>query len=502
MKRAQLIIFLLTALLIFVFSACVSKPAPDSPPTKTAATAPDWFYKTPEEDATYKYFVGSGSSSKKDASEAEETAILDLIDQILMYIGIQITSDTEAKGIGSIDEFKTEISQVVTSSGKAQVSGFEIMEKLPNEKSDALIIYVLSRYNKKDLEKEKAKIEKEMNEKYEAISIPEQRGQELFESGEFYAAAVKFIEAADAASGEKVGNAQIKFERNIKQAMEAIEKINLIRLTDNMEGWAGQPLPKAFELKVVSGGTANSAGVPDVTIKVIYKDFNAAKTKLQTKSAAVKTGKNGVASFTYPTPKFVGAETITMVLDIEDYTKTLDDVPDKWYNTVQALTDLAASKKVNFEFKVISNAKNINTGIALVDVDQDKNPLGSSKTSAALLKYLSAEKYKIKNLSVTEDQLIDVSDSDVIDMLTANFSTKVERAIFGTATILEKSNSDGKIMVKTTASIQVVDLVTGDILLSVVKSVNGMGNNDEQATNNAFSNLGDEVGKYILNNLL
>lgn len=468
---------------------------------KSSQKAPDWFFKTPEEDKTYKYFVGSGMSKTRNVAEAEDDAVRDLVDTILMYLGIEVTSETEAMGIGSIDEFKTEIKQVVTSKSTAQFSGFEIMEKLPHETEDGLLIYILARYNKKDLEAEKMKIQKEIEEKYKAISLPEEEGKDLASRGSYYQAAIKFIQAADAAGNEKVANAQIKFERNINQAMDAIERINLIPLSGYIEGFVAQELPDTFDIKVVSGGSETDRGVPGVNIRISYKTYNAGKTRLNIKSISRKTDDNGRLSFAHPVPEFTGSEKVTMILDFDEHLEILNDVPGKWYDAVDALEELILSKKAVFEFKVISNARNIDTGIVIIDLNEFNEPVSGSKTGPVVLQALSSQQYKVRNINATPEDILERGDFDIIRRLSGEFGDSVKRVIYGTARILEISEDNGQYFVKTSATVQVVNLSTEEILLSVVKSANGMGKTEENAANDSFRRLGTAIGKDILNNL-
>jgi hypothetical protein len=497
--------------ILLLLSGCVSSPASTQNSgtdmkdiekvEKSSQKAPDWFFRTPEDDGTYKYFVGSGMSETRNVAEAEDDAVRDLTDTILMYIGIEVTSETEALGIGSIDEFKTEITQVVTSTGKAQIAGFEIQEKLPHETDDGLLIYILARYNKKDLEAEKAKIQREIEEKYEAVSLPEEEGKELFSRGQYYQAAIKFIQAADAAANEIVANAQIKFERNINQAMDSIERINLIPLSGYIEGFVGQELPESFNIKVVSGGSAKDTGVPGVTIQISYKAFNAAKTRLNIKTTSMKTDAKGMLAFVHPVPEFTGSEKVSMLLDFDEHLEILDDIPGKWYDAVDALEELILSKKLVFDFKILSNARNIDTGIVIIDLDENNEPIPGSQTGPVVLQELSSQQYRIRNINAGPADIVDRGDFEVIEKLAAEFGAKVQRAIYGTARILEITEDSGQVFVKTTATIQVVDLKTEEILLSVVKTANGMGNTEQKATNESFKRLGSAIGKDILNQL-
>jgi len=76
----------LSAALLF---ACGSAPRPAS----AQEAPPAWVLDPPEADAQYMYFVGSGESKTGSMSEGEEFARGALIDEIMRYLGVRISSE-------------------------------------------------------------------------------------------------------------------------------------------------------------------------------------------------------------------------------------------------------------------------------------------------------------------------------------------------------------------------------------------------------------------------
>ncbi len=479
----------------FVLAGCVSTP----PDAKAAQTAPDWFLSQPKDDATYRYFVGSGTSKSGDMAEAEQVAVGDIINKIFFYIGVEITSDTTADAKASKDKFESEISQVVKTSGRTKLSGFELVEKLPVEKSGETTLYVLARYNKKELDARKAEMERIFRERDEAISKPEKEGTDLSNKGKFYQAAIKFIAAAAAASTSKVANAEIYFKRNIDLAMQSVEMITFVKVNDNLEGLAGQKFGEPFRLKVADGADEDSPGIPDAAIEITY--MTATKTGTTTKFVKTKTDSKGIVEFEHPIPEFVGPGSVTMALNLESYMEGLGSVRKEYADMVEGLEDLIATKRTKFSYEITSNSKNINTGIVILDIDQDGAALPKTETGQALLAELTAQKFKIKSLAMKPAELLDKGDFDVIEILETRFAATTERAIFGTARILSFSSNAGKVVAKCTATIQVVDLKSKEVLLTIVKDANGMGNDEAQAQSAAFKSIGKLIGTEIKNKL-
>jgi hypothetical protein len=297
-----------------------------------------------------------------------------------------------------------------------------------------------------------------------------------------------------------VENAEIKFERNINKAKAAVEKINLIKLNDNLKGLAGQPLSEPFKLKVVSGASEDSPGIPDVVIDVGYTEISKAG-KTRNRSQKMKTDTQGICSFEHPIPDFVGSEEVKMSLDFESYMEPLWETPPEFNEMVDGLDSLIVGKKATFSFTVESNAKNIDTGIVILDIDVDAQPVKKTETASSLLGTLTGERFKVRLLALNPAELKDKSDYDIIELLIEKYAAQVRRSIFGIARVLSFSEKSGKTFAKCSATIQVVDLETNEILLTVVKTVNAMGSDDKAAQSDGFKRLGEEIGEEIKNKL-
>ena len=87
---------ILTAALAAAFLfACGSAPQATKPAPGGEAP-PAWVLNPPEADAQYMYFVGSGESKTGSMAEGEEFARGALIDEIMRYLGVRISSEPTA----------------------------------------------------------------------------------------------------------------------------------------------------------------------------------------------------------------------------------------------------------------------------------------------------------------------------------------------------------------------------------------------------------------------
>jgi len=495
-NRALMIVAAVVAA-VFLF-ACTSA-AQTAKPAKPAAAPPAWVLNPPEPDAQYAFFVGSGESKSGSLAEAEEIARGALIDEIMRYLGVRITSTTTATAKASLESYQADVVQTLKSTSSGRVVGLEIAERWPSQREGRTTLYLLARYNKAELAKEKRRLEEIFREKVEAVSGPEQEGKELEARGALYQAALRYLDAAAAAFKSDLENADIKFERNLNQAREALRRIGLVKLSDNLKVAVGQEFKPGFQLKVVAGAAAGDPGLADAAVRVSFKEVKASG-KSSTRSQRVKTDGAGRIEFSPPPPEFVGKETLTMALDLDEALEGLLDVPERLYGQVQALEELARTKSVRFAYESLSLAGTIPTGIAVFDLDATGSPIALSETSSGLLGELGKAGYKVVSLPVAAASVAGRQDSQVISSL-AGFQGQVERVIFGTARITDTVQEGGTIIIQVAGTVKVVELATGKVLLTVNKTKRAQGTNASSALATAFKKLGEDFGQAIANQL-
>ena len=489
--------YILTLFIFLFMSGCVSPPAPEN--NQNEVNPPGWVLAKPQDDNSFMYFTGTGTSDSGDHADAKNFATSGLLAEIMQYIGVTITTETEATAKATLDQFQANITQTVTQESTATLAGFEVVEIWIDERrSPAITIYILARYSKIELDKEKARLEALIIEQDEAISIPEAEGLNLFSEGRYYAAAIKFITAAGAASKSTIPNADIKFKRNIDYAMSSIEQINLIKINDNISGLAGQELDP-FQAKVVTGGSLDDPGVPDVAILINYRELYAPTGRLVFRNQTIKTDNSGIAAFNHPIPDFVGSSEVSFSLDLSAYLDDLQDVPDEHDALVHSLEELIVKKNIIFSFEVTSNAKNIKTGIFIINYDENNNITGTLDTASGMQSVLSD--YNLVSLSMSASELRRMNRDEIIASLKAKYAGQIERLLFGTVKIENYSQNSGRTFAEATATIQVWELSTDILIYTTNKDKNGMGDTNSEAAFNANQDIGVMLGNDVRNNL-
>jgi hypothetical protein len=492
--------FILVAAAAVMLAACLSVP-PSTQQARAAgpAAAPSWVLKAPEADARYMYFTGTGESKSASIAEGEQVARGALLDEIMRYMGVRITSETTATARASLDSFRAEVVQTLKSTSSGRVAGLQIAERWLSERDGRLTVYLLARYDQQELAKEKRRLEEVFREKIEAISGPEREGRELEAQGRLYLAALRYLEAAAAAYKSELENADIRFERNLNQAREAIRRIGLAKLNDNLRTYAGQEFGEPFSAAVVNGSSPSDPPMPDVAVRIAYKEGKG-ESKPATRTRLVKSDVQGRVAFQPPAPEFVGPGELIMSLDLSDALEALEQVPDRLYVQVEAFQDQLRKKSVSFAYESLSPAAVVPLGIAVFDLDASDNPISMAETAAGLLSELGKASFKVTALPVSAGSVAGRQDAQVLAVLAA-FQPQVRRVIFGTARISESAQEGNTLILQVTGTVKVLELATGKILLTVNRSKRAQGGNASAALAAAFKMLGEDLGKAIANQL-
>ncbi len=479
-----------------VFCALVCLGCASGAATKPA---PGWVTTPPGEDKDFMYFTGSGSSTAGSQAEAEEIARGVLIDSLMQYLGARITAETTSTAKASVDAYQSDVRQQITQSSSGRIAGLSLADSWVDKQKARTTVYLLAKFAKADLAKEKKRIEAVFQEQVAAVSGPEVEAKGLEEEGRFYEAVVKYIEAAAAAAKSDLDNAKIKFERNLNGAKSALDRLSLVKLNDNLKTAAGKAFAEPFRLKVVTGSTAADPGVPAVTLAASYAEVKASGKQMR--SAPLKTGADGTASFTYPVPEFVGAEKLTVSIDLSAYLETLRKLPKDLQVMVGGLEDLAMKKKAVFNLETYSQAREIATGIAVVSLDPEGNPLAANDLASGILKALTSVRFKVKTIALDPGSIVDRDDADVLAAASPKVADASGRMIFGSAQVTGSEQDGEMVIARATGTVKVADLKTGAILLTVSRSKTVPARSAAAAAASVLQKLGEDIGQEIANKL-
>ncbi len=481
----------LAAIMALVVS-CATVPA-------AQPKAPAWTSAIPAPDANNTYFVGYASDPGGDVTKATTAAANNLLSSIMQYIGVKVSVNTSATAKATLDTYSANITSTVTQSSTSQLAGFSIRDRYVwrDGKSPQVVVYVLAAYATADLDKEKARIAAVFQEKLDAVAKPEAEGRALLASGRYYDAVRKFIEAAVAASGAEIDNADIKMERNVNEARTALSKIHFVDTGASLvKALVAQPFATPFTVRLVAGEGASAQGVPGAALKVSYQRRQGTRLLSRTESAV--TGADGGLSFLPPPPDFVGKAKLTVRLDLQSSIDLLDQLPSQFGAYRDSLEQDIGAKYIEIPYEVSSNARNVSMGIAFVDADSSGALLPGGTTQTGLLEALTRQQFKVRGADLSPALVLSMDDAAI----QAAAAGKFQRLAYGVARVASVSQDGSTFIATVRGALKVVDLSNGAVLYSAEKVGTGLGSDKTSAVQAAFTQLGRKaLGDDLLSTL-
>ncbi len=480
---------------LLVLAACVSTPEP-------VADVPGWVLNPPPPDAANTYFVGYSSAGAGDVAKASDDAAANLVASIMNYIGTKITVDSSATAKATLESYQADIVQTVKSESAGRLTGFVIKERyLAKGPNNSVTVYILASYQTKELEKEKARIAAAFKEREDAVAKPEAAGDAAVAAGRWFDAMKSYVEAAVAASGSDIDNADVKMERTINKARTVLGKLRFERVDAPAQANLAKQFPKPFQARLVYGEGAGAPGIPGAEVFMVYQSRNAAG-RVVTRTERGLTDERGVISFSPPAPDFVGKATFTFRLGFDSLRDLMDRIPLKYDAYVQALADDMGRRLLNFDYVVASAAKDVPTGVCVIDLLDDGKPAATSVAQGGLFETLAKEKFKAGLAPLDAATVVAGNDSAILALAKKQYSPALTRIIYGTARI-DAAVKDGSMWQATARmTIKAVDMATGIILYSTEKTAIAVAADEAGARRAALLQVAREtVAKELMTSL-
>ncbi|MBU0936325.1 MAG: hypothetical protein KKI09_07450 [Spirochaetes bacterium] len=487
--RKVILLLAVTAIL----ASCVSGPAANK------KLPPDWVLKTPAPDGTFTYFVGS-SSAGNDEAVAIDDASNNLIANIMNYIGARVSVDSTATAKATLDSYEADILQTVRAESSGQLAGFSVKERFKATGPDgSIIMYILASYQTNELEKEKARIAAVFQERIDAVARPEQSGDNAKAAGRWFDAVQFYVEAALAATGSDIDNAAIKAERNVNKARDILGRMTLQRLDSPTETNLGKDFPAAFQARLVYGEGANAPGIAGAEVLVRYQRTQA-NGRPQTRTERLLSGPDGILSFTPPPADAVGNAKLSFELNLNSTRDLIDRFPRSFDGYADALISDMSRQVLSFDYKVVSLARTIPTGVAIIDLNDSGNPAGTNIGQGGIFESLARERFVVTLAPINEATIAMMNDSSILQLARQEWGNKgIQRFIYGT-TRIDSVVADGT-MWKATASMNVkcVELSSGQMIYSREQMAIAIGATADQARRTALLNVSrDGMAKNLM----
>lgn len=496
MNKSKYRLLLILGFTLFVGS-CASNTGAQA--GTTPGKAPAWVTGQTTAEPGVEYFVSSGVNPLGNIALAEESAAQKLVDQISMFLGVTVTAETEAIARASLEQYDISVINSVKTRSDGTISGLSIKDRfVQTDAKGQVSVYLLAAYDKADLLKEKSRRQALVQEREDAVTIPESKGLKAELAGDLGSALRFFLEAAGVASNAEIRNADVKFERNMNNAQRVLSRLVIEKVSAQAEIAVGKNFVQPFVFSVQSTDGKPFTGLD---FEASYREA-AVNGQARLKRLAVKSDDKGVASIQLPAPSLAGDETLTIALDLSGYTKALNNLTGKQKTIAAGLFDTIASRRVVFDYKVISRANTIPTALIMMDLNKNGSLIrGSELAQNAAIAELTAAGFKVPSTGL-KSQFLEGKDAEgILPLLPRTVGHAAQRFIFGSVRIDSFEELAGGTMAKVSVDVKVADVATQTLIytLSFTKSV--MGSNQAEAQKNAFQGAGKELGIQLVNKL-
>lgn len=453
----------------------------------TVPSIPEWVKQTPQPDAKYTYFVGSSSGA--DSATAMGDATASLIAGIMQYMGISISVSSSAEAKASLTDYQAQITQTVKTESKGRLAGFEVVEKFVQKdgQTGRYTAHVLARYETKELQQEKSRIEALFKEKIDAVAIPEQKGDAAANEGRLLDAIRSYAEAMTAAAGSDIDNAQLKLERNAKKASGIAATLVL-----SIASGSGAQIPQGGALPAITARLMANRGGSEMPVAgaplVITYPRKLSSERVGTATAQAFTDTNGFASFNVPAIDIAGAYRVSLQIDFASISDLFSSLP-SWALPYSDAVQVDLSGNVVYAtYTVVSAAKNTPLAIAA----RASNPATAAKLDLGAFSNSLKGALAKQGFVVTDSQLPSDAPPDIAQMR-ASAPPNVQRFAVASLEMGSISKDGDYFIASVTGSVNVYDLKNGALLYAANKSAQGMGMSEAEAISSALRSLGGQV---------
>lgn len=462
---------------------------------RALAAPPDWVAATPKPDAEYTYVTGVGSSAAGDAAEAEAQARTALLDALLRLLGIGEPVAPAAAALA--EEERGELSRQLAGEGTGRIAGLAVTDRFVETGTAGTTVHLLARCVTALLARETDRLAREIRRR--EVEGLEREGEELARAGRLFEAVLAYLEAAAAAARPGASDTAAWFQRAMDEARTALERITLVKLNDELSTAAGTVFAEPFRVKAVSGAKAADPPVPEVTLAVSWADWRTGERQAAT--ARIRTAEDGVAAFVHPAPAFVGAETLTMAVDLSPSLAALDGLPEDRQRIVAGFREIAARKLVTFRLEAYSPARDVESVAIVAAIGADGAPLAGPEFSTGLTKPLAAARFRLKPLALEPAVVAASTDEQLVLAASQQAGETVRRVFYGIARLEGVGAAGDAFTATASGTVKVADVKTGVVLLTVTRTRSASAATEAAAASAALAGLGEEIGQEILNRL-
>ncbi len=471
--------------------SCVSTPA---------QKAPEWIMGAPRPDAKYTYFTAESTDAAGDRAKAQDAAVGTIISTIVKYLGVEVKAEFEGEVQATLNSYAATMKQNVTLSADARFAGFSVAETFfapsKDKKSKAVTAYVLAKYETSEMEKERKRLQDLIDEQNNLVLVPERDGTAALGAGRSLEAAQLFLQAAAGAASIDIDNKEIKVQRNLNKALNALIPLRIVPVSAPAQAGLNQELAEPFVVKLVNGENAGSPGAPAVRLDASYQRKQASG-RLSSKTESVVTDSSGQASFKPPAYDYVGSTKVSFKVDGSALRDSLDRIPAAFSEQVEAIARELSGKEAEFTLTVGSDARATPLHIAIVDLDESGAVAGNA-AQRAVLDSLIKEKFKAQAVALDAQAL---KAGDAQTLLAGAKAASAQRLVYGTAAVSGVKKDGGAYVATCKIILSVLDIASGGVIASSEKSANAIGSTEADARAASWKAAGAAAVKDLMGKL-
>jgi hypothetical protein len=464
---------------------------------------PSWITVIPEEKR-YFYYVGTSTDSPN-FDAGKEQALSDALSQVVATIGVRATASASFEERYFAEQFTTTIESELLTRGKAKLQDAEVKEIYfeqwkPRDGTPIFRVWLLLKYGKDAITQEQERLATLLRLKSSEVLKYEELAAQNEQANKLIDAVFAHLNASVAAL--KLEDGEVFFDRNITGANELLLKVQMRKYGEDQVGFVGESLPQSLRLKVYFMDGETEIPVANAPIKFSYRVPKTKTTgyKLQVSSAV--TDSVGMASFTVDKIYEVSDENrVVARLDLSPLLSQLKSAPQSYRGSIESLRDVLGFKKTTFIFKSDTYAREINTGVFFIQLDEDGAPLPKPITAPVIYDVLYEKRFSIRVLNLKPSTIVDKSSNEIWEELDVRAPEGVQRILVGRVMIVEYDTISGFETAKALAHAVLYDREKAEILRTWQIQQSGTGTTREGARLNALTQVGRSLGEIMSNTM-
>lgn len=278
-------------------------------------------------------------------------------------------------------------------------------------------------------------------------------------------------------------------ETSTRAARELLERIELVVERDGVESRIGQPFDDTLIVSVVD--TRSGRKMSDMPVTISYPVYDE-QGNVERRTHYGHSSRDGRVSFEPPTPEVRGTYTVSMA-PAPFSAQAPMNTPS---GSVAELIQRARRRGVVLEYSVYSLAREVPTGVFIVDTDIAGNPTGTQSTQRGLLLDLEERDFTVSSLRLGADRFLRLDDRDRWNLIRQRFGEDFERVVIGTASIAEFEESQN-VSVEVEGDLRALDLDSGEVLYRKRLVQRSRANTASGAITVAFRGLGAKFAQEL-----